>query len=170
LVAEHLYNLGHRHFAHFAGTSTATWGPVRREAFEGPLRRHADVSCFTIEGPVGDPTPGIVQARQILSQKQRPTAIFAATDLFAKVVYRAAAEMNLRIPEDLSVVGYSDDDFAAEMLPALTTVRQNGYEIGRAAAELVLARSTGTIHTVEPRRVEMLVELVVRGSTGSCLA
>jgi LacI family transcriptional regulator len=133
------------------------------------IRDAGDASCFTIEGPVGDPSPGIVQAREILSQAKRPTAIFAATDLFAKVVYRAAAEMKLRIPEDISVAGFSDDDFAAEMMPGLTTVRQNGYEIGRAAAELVLARSTGTIRSKEPKRVNMPVELIVRGSTSRCL-
>ena len=77
--------------------------------------------------------------------------------------------MKLRIPEDVSVVGFSDHDFAADLMPGLTTVHQNGYNIGRAAAEMVLGRSMGTIRNVEPRRVRMPVELVVRGSTSPCL-
>jgi LacI family transcriptional regulator len=164
-VAKHLYDLGHRRFAHFAGTSQLSWARARRAAIENELRESPGTSCFTIEGPIGDPAPGIVQARQILAQNPRPTAVFAATDLFAKVIYRAAAEVGLRIPEDLSVAGFSDDDFAAEMTPGLTTVRQNGYDIGRAAAELVLARSLGTIQSAEPKRVRTPVELVVRAST-----
>ena len=55
----------------------------------------------------------------------------AATDLYANCIYRAAAELGLRIPEDVSVVGFSDDGFAQEMSPPLTTVRQPAYEIGR---------------------------------------
>ena len=167
-AAEHLYRLGHRRFAHFAGTSTASWARARREAFEKALRSMPGTSCFSIEGPIGDPAPGIAQARQILAQ--RPTAVFAATDLFAKVIYRAAAEMNLRVPQDLSVVGFSDDNFAAEMVPPLTTVRQDGYSIGRAAAELVLGRSTGTIRTTERKHVEIPVEMVERQSTSQAPA
>ena len=51
LVAEHLYSLGHRRLAHFAGTSTANWRAARREAFETAISKYADVSCFNIEGP-----------------------------------------------------------------------------------------------------------------------
>ncbi|HEX3358303.1 MAG TPA: LacI family DNA-binding transcriptional regulator [Tepidisphaeraceae bacterium] len=162
-VVEHLVKLGHRRFAHFAGTSEATWARSRREIFESAVRQIKGASCFTVEGPVGDPSPGIVQAREILANK--PTAVFAASDLFAKLIYRAAAEIKLRIPEDLSVVGYSDHDFAAEMIPPLTTVRQDGYAVGRAAAELVLGRSTGTIRNPQPKHVQVPVELIVRQST-----
>jgi LacI family transcriptional regulator len=163
-VAEHLYGLGHRRFAHFAGAPSATWARSRRETFEACLRQLPGTSCFTIEGPVGDPTPGIAQAREILASK--PTAVFAASDLFAKVICRAAAEMKLRIPQDLSVVGFSDDDFAAEMIPALTTVRQDGYTIGRTSAEMVLGRSMGTIRGVQPKHIEVPVEFIERQSTG----
>ena len=95
----------------------------------------------------------------------RPTAVFAATDLYAKCVYRAASEAGLRIPDDLSVVGFSDDDFAQEMDPPLTTVRQPAYEIGRKAAELILARSNGAIQLTEIQRVQLAVEFIVRQST-----
>ena len=73
--------------------------------------------------------------------------------------------MNLRSASGSSVVGFSDDNFAAEMVPPLTTVGQDGYSIGRAAAELVLGRSTGTIRTTEGKHVEIPVEMVERQST-----
>ena len=69
------------------------------------------------------------------------------------------------MPHDLSVVGFADDDFAADMSPPLTTVRQSGYETGRRAAELVLARSNGTTPPGKVQRLKLPVELVVRQST-----
>ena len=101
----------------------------------------------------------------MLSAPDRPTAIFTASDLYAKVVYQAALELGLRIPDDLSVVGFSDEDFAEEMTPPLTTVHQPAYEIGKRAAEIVLGRSSGKIKG-KAKGDELAVELVVRGSTG----
>jgi LacI family transcriptional regulator len=166
MVAEHLHALGHRRFAHFAGASVFNWATARRSAFEDALRGLPGTSCFTIEGPIGDSSPAIVPAGQILDHPSRPTAIFAATDPFARALYAAAAERNLVIGKDVSIVGFSDHDFAAILTPPLTTVRQNGYAIGRAAAEIVLGRSTGSITEIEPQIVRMPVELVVRQSTG----
>jgi len=163
LVAEHLYALGHRRFAHFAGSSTSSWARSRRQAFEDALKELPGTTCFTIEGPVGDAAPGIVQAREILNREPRPTAVFAATDLFAKVVYRAAAEKGLRVGQDISIVGFSDDDFAAEMMPPLTTVRQNFNEMGRRSLLLLLEQIESG--TRAPVRETVPPELIVRAST-----
>lgn len=122
-------------------------------------------TCLTVlEAPPGLPKLGIQQARQMLSTADRPTAIFAASDLYAKVVYQAATERGLNIPEDLSVVGFSDEDFAEEMTPPLTTVHQPAYEIGKRTAEIVLGRSSGKIKG-KAKGHELAVELVVRRST-----
>ena len=74
--------------------------------------------------------------------------------------------MGLRVPEDISVVGFADDDFACEMSPPLTTIRQSGYETGRQAAKLLLARSQGPagVGAAGPHRVRLPVELVDRKS------
>lgn len=164
MVAEHLYALGHRRIGHLAGSSIATWALARREAFESSLRKMPGVSLITSEATAGEPDLGIIAARELLSAPERPTAIFAATDLYAKMVYKAARELNLRIPEDLSVVGFSDDDFAAEMSPPLTSVRQPAYEIGQRAAEVVLGRSLGHIRD-RGRHEELPVKLIVRESS-----
>jgi LacI family transcriptional regulator len=167
MVAEHLLELGHRRLGHLAGSPAATWAIDRRAAFEQAVGRVAGASCVSLLGPQGeDTTRAIEQARALLARPDRPTAIFAATDLFAKQVYRAATELGLRIPEDLSVVGYADEDFAAEMTPPLTTVRQPAYEMGCRAAELVLARSEQALsRRREPVRERLPVALVVRAST-----
>lgn len=165
MVAEHLYGLGHRRMGHLAAPGGTTWARDRRKAFEEAIAKMKGASLTVLEAPPGMPKLGIEQARQMLSGPERPTAIFAASDLYAKVVYHAAMEKGLRIPEDLSVVGFSDDDFAEEMMPPLTTVHQPAYEIGKRAAEIVLARSGGKIKG-KGRHEDLPVELVVRKSTG----
>lgn len=165
MVAEHLLSLGHKRIGHLAGSSVASWAVTRRQAFESALRAHDGVSCITLEGPAGDTSQSIEQARALLELPDRPTAIFAATDLFAKCVYRAAREKGLRVPQDLSVVGFSDDDFAKEMEPPLTTVRQPGYEIGKKAAELVLSPSIGASLGQRVQRASLPVKMIVREST-----
>jgi DNA-binding LacI/PurR family transcriptional regulator len=164
MVAEHLYALGHRRIGHLAGPSVATWALARREAFESALSRMSGVSLVTREATAGETDLGIIAARELLSLPDRPTAIFAASDLYAKTVYKAAKELNLSIPGDLSVVGFSDDDFACEMAPCLTTVRQPAYEIGQRAAEVVLGRSLGRIRD-RGRHEELPVKLIVRESS-----
>jgi len=164
MVAEHLYALGHRRIGHLAGSSVATWALARREAFETSISRMSGVSLVTCEASMGQPDLGIIAARELLSKPDRPTAIFAATDLYAKQVYKAAKEFNLSIPNDLSVVGFADEDFACEMTPPLTSVRQPAYEIGQRAAEVVLGRSLGQIRD-RGRHEELPVTLIVRESS-----
>jgi LacI family transcriptional regulator len=164
MVAEHFHSLGHQHLGHLAGPAGRTWSNERRKAFEDAVARLPGTTCVTLETPRGEPSLGIDAARKMLALPERPTAIFAASDLIAKTVYQAAKEANLRIPEDISVVGFSDDGFAADMSPPLTTIRQPSYEIGRRAAEIVLGRS---METIQERRIseKLPVSLVVREST-----
>jgi DNA-binding LacI/PurR family transcriptional regulator len=164
MVAQHLYSLGHRRIGHLAAPPVATWALARRQAFEQALADMPGTSVVTCEAPPGEARLGIECARQMLALSDRPTAIFAATDFYAKTVYQAAAELDLNIPGDLSVVGFSDDGFAAEMSPPLTTVRQPGYDIGRRAGEVALERSAGRAR--ERTKKNLPVELIVRESSG----
>jgi LacI family transcriptional regulator len=164
MVAEHLFELGHRRIGHLAGARVATWAVARRKAFEDALNQMPGVEMMTYEVRAGETTNALEPAREMLSRPDRPTAIFAASDLYAKEVYKASRELKLEIPTDLTVVGFSDDGFAAEMTPPLTTVRQPAYEIGRRAAEVVLGRSEGKFRD-RARHEELAVTLVVRGSS-----
>lgn len=166
LVAEHLLSLGHRRFGHLAGPHDLSWAMRRRDAFESTIGKVAGTSCVTMEANLRIVEQGIEQARALLRLPERPTAIFAATDPLAKAIYHAARELKIKIPGDLSVVGYADDDFAQDMEPPLTTVRQSGYEIGRRAAELAVARSMAELTDEEIVRESLPVELIVRSSTG----
>jgi LacI family transcriptional regulator len=166
MIAQHLYGLGHRRMAHLAGRHTATWAIARRKAFEEAVAKLPGASCVTLEGPLdeSDDVATLQQAKALLTHAQHPTAIFAASDLYAKAVYHAASDLNMRIPHDMSVVGYSDEDFAFEMSPPLTTVRQPAYEIGRQAAEILLERSMGRLQE-PPLKFELPVSLIARHST-----
>jgi LacI family transcriptional regulator len=103
-------------------------------------------------------------ARAVLDLPDPPTAIFAGSDMQALGVYQEAAARGLRIPEDLSVVGFDDIAFAELASPPLTTVRQ---PLARMAAEAVRLLLDADDHMPgPPPRVELATHLVVRGSTG----
>jgi DNA-binding LacI/PurR family transcriptional regulator len=120
--------------------------------------------ALTIEAPLNR-EDGRAAARRLLAPADRPTAVFAANDMQAFGVYQAARESGLRIPEDLSVVGFDDVPVAAWADPPLTTVHQPLVEMAVAATELALALGRGE----EPPQtgVEIATTLTVRESTAS---
>lgn len=109
---------------------------------------------------------GYRQGLALLRREDRPTAVFAGNDLQALGLYEAARELGLRIPEDLSVVGFDDLPVARWVGPPLTTVRQPLTEMAEAAAKLVLDLGRGE-DPVAATRVELATSLVVRSSTGA---
>ena len=164
LVARHLYQLGHRRVGHLAGPAGETWSRLRRTAFESAFNAMPNASCVTIEGAAGLSDLAIEQARALIAHVPHLTAIYAATDIYAKLLYQAAAERALRVPEDISIVGFTDDDFAADMSPPLTTVRQSAYDIGATAARVLLRLAENGL-PASPIHEELPVLLCVRGST-----
>lgn len=166
-VAEHLLGLGHRRIAFLSSreTSSQTWAVKRRTFFEDAVRRSPDAQFKSWRlNPQG--TNGLAVARELLADDLQPTAVFTATDHEAQFVYRAAAETGRKIPGDLSVVGFSDLDFAASMEPPLTTMQQKPRDIGRLAANLIVDRIDGIIPDGElPTTVKVPADLVARQST-----
>jgi DNA-binding LacI/PurR family transcriptional regulator len=112
-------------------------------------------------------TVGYHAAMELLRRSDRPTAIFARNDHTAFGVIQAARELGLRIPQDLSVVGFDDVPLATEINPALTTIRQPIASQGQKAAEFLLSRIEKPTETQEPRKVILDCEMVVRGSTAA---
>ena len=89
---------------------------------------------------------GAACAEQLLSRPVPPTAIFAGNDETAAGVYRTAYLRGLRIPDDLTVIGFDDSPLASRLCPSLTTMRQPIREMGRMAAENLIAKASGTEH------------------------
>ena len=99
----------------------------------------------------------------LLDLPQRPTAIVAATDEVAAGVIEAARMKALRVPEDLSIVGFDDTEVARLLSPPLTTVRQPLREMGRLALRTALRLAAG--EELDSHHVELATELIVRSST-----
>lgn len=104
-------------------------------------------------------------AGELIGLAEPPTAIFAANDLMAFGVMEAAESVGLYVPDQLSVVGFDDIPEAGMTRPALTTIRQPLYEMGRRAVELLLAQIDG--HELSETRIELATELVSRASARS---
>ncbi|MGO3885020.1 MAG: LacI family DNA-binding transcriptional regulator [Mycetocola sp.] len=164
LATRHLLSLGHTRIGMISGRedvmcARARVGGYRAAHDEAGVDVMADGlrwSDFSVEG-------GYENGRELLSQKDRPTAIFAGSDMQALGVMRAARELGISIPEQLSVVGYDDVELAAWVGPPLTTIDQPLAEMAEMATKIVIDIANG----VEPplRRVELATELVVRDST-----
>nr|WP_283135298.1 LacI family DNA-binding transcriptional regulator [Rhizohabitans arisaemae] len=163
LAVDHLVQLGHRAIAHIEGPpSSAARG--RCEGYLVAMRRHGLVSYIQVESSDFSEFGGYRAARDILSGTPRPTAIFAPNDVVAVGALTAASELGLRVPEDLSIVGYDNTHIAAVHHISLTSVDQPRRAMGRSAAGLLCDRigdpgRVGRVRQVTPH-------LVVRRSTG----
>ncbi|MBV8457455.1 MAG: LacI family DNA-binding transcriptional regulator [Acetobacteraceae bacterium] len=166
LAVQHLAELGHRRIAFITGNERLASARERRRGYNDTLARFGLPRDPTLVVS-GDFTQrgGNQAAHRLLAIAKRPTAIFAANDLSALGVLAALGEAGLRVPRDISVVGFDDIPAAAQAHPALTTVRQPMEGMGRSAMNTLLAMIAG-LEAAAPR-IMLPTELVVRQSTGS---
>ncbi|MBO3100865.1 LacI family DNA-binding transcriptional regulator [Cellulomonas fengjieae] len=180
LGAQHLLDLGHRRITILTMNSTAPpgWAPDTRTAGSGYVGRERQTGWVeTLEAAGVTPAtmevhdnvePYVTQgARAVLAGPDRPTAVLCFSDLMAAAVVHAADELGLRVPEDVSVVGYDDSPLARRLRPALTTVHQDFAAKGKAAAGALTA-AIARFRAGEPPLPEhhqIPVDLVVREST-----
>lgn len=167
LAAEHLLQLGHRRLAMINGYAAAPVSWERLTGFSSRLRA-AGIDLPAERVVVGDFTEqgGYRAAMELLGLPDPPTAIFAASDIMALGALRAARELSVRVPQELSVVGYDDIDDSARAVPPLTTIHQPRREIGLAAATAVV-QLIGSPGRPPAGRILMRARLVVRESTAA---
>jgi len=167
LAVEHLVALGHRRIAHLAGPRRLSTGQLRWRGFLEAMDEHGlEVSASMVATAEGyTESEGVTSARRLLGAELRPTAIVAGNDLLALGAYTALAELGLRCPEDVSVIGFNDMPFADRFAPPLTTVRIPHALIGARAAELLLERIEDPAAT--PQTLLFEPTLVVRASTAA---
>jgi LacI family transcriptional regulator len=167
LAVAHLASLGHRQIAYVGGDSDASTGLSRYEAFVVGLREAglpldpdlvAHATRFHEE-------PGAAAFAELLDRGTRFTAVVAANDRLALGCYDVLRERGLRVPEDMSVTGYNDMQFADRFAPPLTTVRIPHYQIGARAAQLMLEALDG--NEWPPMTLTLAPTLVVRESTAA---
>ncbi|MEZ2389534.1 LacI family DNA-binding transcriptional regulator [bacterium RCC_150] len=167
IAAEHLLGLGHKRFALIGGVKNHLYSRARLDGFRSALSaRDLQVDPQLVGAADWDRDEARDFAVDVLSRKDRPTAIFAASDMMALGVYDAARYLGLDIPTDLSVVGFDDVPEATWATPQLTTVMQPIQEMGATALRMLLGL-TGFERNGDGPRLELATRLVTRGST-SC--
>ena len=166
LAARHLLELGHRSVAFVGDAEHDPFGFTSSRDRQAGLA--AELARAGVEIPtdwIGHGAHGRYEARDLahrmLTADRRPTAIFAASDTQALGVIAAARDLGLRVPDDLSVVGY--DDIEPADYVGLTTIRQQLFESGRRGAEVLLAEID--VRSEQPPAVPLAPELVVRATT-----
>jgi LacI family transcriptional regulator len=139
------------------------WQGDRLAGYQAALRAHHLTfdSKQVYEGDFHQPD-GYVGASWLLGNQVRPTAIFASNDVMAMSAMEAVRERGLRVPEDVSVLGFDDIPQSAHVHPALTTVRQPLEQMGRIAAQMLLDLLNNP--DAKPRRIELPTELIIRDS------
>jgi LacI family xylobiose transport system transcriptional regulator len=162
-ATRHLLELGHRRIAMITGPEDVMCALARLDGFRSAMgTRGVPVREDWVRFGDFDTAGGRAAAAGLFAGDDRPTAVFAGNDLMALGVIEVAAEHGLRVPQDLSVVGYDDRDFAVLSRPRLTTVHQPLKKMAAAAARMVLRLGAG-----EPtdQRIDLATHLVVREST-----
>jgi DNA-binding LacI/PurR family transcriptional regulator len=147
---EHLVSLGHRRIA-FASNETEDGDHIdRREAFRGALMSHNlfdERLVFRVPARRSD---GAQLMRKIMSLSTPPTAVFIADPLTAEAAINQAHELGVRIPEDLSILGFDDTDTRHSVYPSMTAICQDSCELGRLAYELLVKRCSSKLGEIEP--------------------
>jgi LacI family transcriptional regulator len=167
LAARHLLELGHRHITLVSGPLNIRQYAERRRGARRAIKMMGldpNEVMNEILLPTQNAHSGEHCVGTLLAHTPRPTAIFCANDLLALGIMRGLGQHGLKIPHDIALVGYDDVEFASMLSPALTSIRQPKYQLGRAAADLLLHE----INDTEQHQHTQIIyqpELIVRAST-----
>jgi DNA-binding LacI/PurR family transcriptional regulator len=162
-VVHHLAELGHRDIAHIhAGSGSGAAG--RRRGYEAAMRRHGLAAHIRVVKGAFTEAGGLAGMGRLLEGGAPPTAVFVANDLAALGALEAIDAAGLRVPDDISVVGYDDSLLSHVPRISLTTVAQPSAEMGRTAVALLVERIEEGRR--DPRHIVLSPTLVVRSSTG----
>ncbi len=159
LAALHLASLGHRHVVMVMPNDATTNVHQRLAGFVSGLEEHH--ISFVPDRDVVSKRGGYEATRAVL--ERQPTAVFAANDEIAIGLMRGFKEQGVKVPDDISVMGYDGIDFDEYVTPALTTVQQPTHQIGAAAVQMLFKRIDNS--AIELQRVFLPVQLISRQST-----
>jgi len=167
LSLRHLYLLGHRKIAFMRGGSHSSdaddrWECLKAVAKELGLAVRPELTV-QLKLMVSTPELGFEPACELLNRKVQFTALVCYDDIAAIGAIRALRERGLRVPEDVSVVGFDDIQSAAFHNPSITTIRQPLHQMGRIAAQILLQRVRGEASVSRP--LPVMPELIIREST-----
>lgn len=163
-ITQHLIDLGHKEIAFIAGGAEHKSSIERLRGYKQALSdNQIDVDpTLIIEGEYSFES-GVKGAKQLMSNKHRPTAIFSCNDEIAAGALFAARLMDIKIPEQLSIAGFENSPFSRQTWPKLTTANQPNQEIAEQATRLLIAQARNK--TMSSSIIHYTPELVVRDST-----
>lgn len=167
LTLQHLYSLGHRQIAFmrgqpFSSDSSDRWNSIVQVCEELRLPMYPEL-IMQLDRDISTPELGYPVVEQLFHKKRKFTALVCFNDIAAIGAIRGLRDLGLRVPEDISVIGFDDIKAAAFLSPGLTTIRQPLAEMGRFAAQCLVNRLNRTEEYRE--QVAFEPELVVREST-----
>ncbi|MFF1882212.1 LacI family DNA-binding transcriptional regulator [Pseudarthrobacter sp. NPDC058196] len=164
-ATEHLLELGHRRIAYIGGTERAECNQARLHGYMAALTAHGVPvdPQYIVAGGRFRRDSGVAGLKALLRLENRPTAIFAGSDSIALGVLSEAAHHGLRVPGDISLIGFDGTIQGEESVPALTSVAQPLEEMGRAALRSLLRQARGEV--LDSHRVELATQVIVREST-----
>ena len=164
-MTEYLADLGHREIAYICGPANNV---LERERFagyrDGLARANLPLDPAIVWPGDWKLETGAAAGAQILASARRPTAVFCSNDEMAIGLLRVLVSAGVRVPEDMSVAGFDDIEFATMASPALTTVHQPRRELGRQGASVLLELLRGGM---PPRRIRLYTDLIERASTAA---
>ncbi|GAB6897783.1 LacI family DNA-binding transcriptional regulator [Kineosporia succinea] len=163
-AAEHLLSLGHTRLAYLGGGADAGCNQARWQGFRSTLEAAGHpVTPDRVRHGTFRYAWGVAGGEQLLALESPPTAVFAGSDEIALGLIEACRRRGVRVPEDLSVVGFDDTQLAEICSPPLTVVRQPLREMGSVALRTALRLAAGA--AVDSHHVELATSLVVRASS-----
>ncbi|MBM7704536.1 LacI family DNA-binding transcriptional regulator [Metabacillus iocasae] len=164
LAVHYLYSLGHTKIAHIAGDSKTDAGAARIRGYKDAMKQlHLPIpEEYLINGGLFSIKEGKHAMEQLLSLRDRPTAVFAAGDHMAIGAIEAVKEKGLSVPEDISIIGFDDIEMSSYITPKLTTIKQDTHLIGERAAKMLLNQITKKKKMIHSEVIP--VELIIRDS------
>ncbi|MEC9485210.1 MAG: LacI family DNA-binding transcriptional regulator [Candidatus Izemoplasma sp.] len=166
LAVDHFVDLNHTKIGHIRGSKFSIAGNERYEGYLDAMRRHGlnIDKRFIVTADYYSYESGYQAARKLMALNALPTAIFCASDQIALGAMKAFQEAGIRVPQDISIIGFDDIDFVKYLSPKLTTIRQDTKQIGETAAKKLLIMIDSD-KELEEMQIKIPVKLIEREST-----
>ncbi len=164
-ATKHLVEVGCKHIAHFAGPQNLLIGKQRKEGYLKALKQYSLPILDELVFEADTFEKAHIASDKLLKLETRIDGIFAVNDLTAIGAMQALQKKNIKIPEEIAIIGFSDGRFSGITNPTLTSVDQHGYEMGTVACEMLIKRIISEVKDYPYETKVLKTDLIVRGST-----
>lgn len=165
-AVSHLIKQGYKKIAHIRGPENISIGRERCRGYKDALKKHGfEINKNLIVEGGFQQDAGSIAVKKLLEMSEKPDAIFAVNDPVAIGAYIVLKERKLKIPQQMALVGFSNNPVSALLEPPLTTVEQPAYEIGKTAVEILLEQIENDDKKIKPVKKILKTNLIIRQSS-----